>query len=193
MEKVSCSCVLGKAKPRLAMWISMQGSELTSLLPTDVRHWWPIIKNVFTSSAVRGVSSDMMAAFCNANEFMFLSLDATIKCCMGVMGQESYRAPKHKRDAAPFDDTDSLRRVLTVRGRTGAVLAMIPISSEKAEEVCMALGAVLPAAGLQQVQCVASDSASVKLYTHLRRIMPGLQSLLLDPIHLSIVYEHLGL
>ena len=171
----------------------MQGSQLTSLLPTDVRHWWPIIEDVFTSSAVRSLSADMVTAFCNANEFRFVSLDATIKCCMGVMGQESYRAPKHKRNAAPFDDTDSLRRVLTVRGRTGAVLAMLPVSSEKAEVVSMALGEALPAAGLQQVECVASDAASLKLYTQLRRVMPGLQCLALDPIHLSIVYEQLGL
>ncbi|CAE7280042.1 ABCB1 [Symbiodinium necroappetens] len=165
-----------QAKPRLAMWISMQGSQLTSLLPTDVSHWWPSIEDVFTSSAVRSLSSDMMAAFCNSNEFGFLSLDATIKCCMSVMGQESYiPCLKHKRDAAPFDDNDSLRRVLTVRGRTGAVLAMIPVSSEKAEEVTMALGQALPAAGLQQVQCTPSDAASLKLFTQLRRIMPGVE------------------
>ena len=46
---------------------------------------------------------------------------------------------------------------------------------------------VLP--GLNQVECVASDNASTKLYTQLRRIMPNLQCLCLDPIHLPIVYE----
>ena len=40
---------LTKAKPRILLWVAMKGSELASLLPTDVRHWWPIIEDVFTS------------------------------------------------------------------------------------------------------------------------------------------------
>ena len=78
-----------------------------------------------------------------------------------------------------------------MRGRTGAVLGMIAISSEKAPEICLALSEVLPAQGLAQVECVASDSASLKLHAELKSIMPNLQYLMLDPIHLSIVYEQL--
>ena len=126
-----------------------------------------------------------------ANEFSFISIDATIKCCMGVMGQESYRAPRNVRNAAVFDDLSAVRRVLTVRGTTGALLAMLPVSSEKAEEVSLTLAQNLPAKGLAQVQCVASDTTSHKLYAELRRVMPNLQCLSLDPIHLAIVYEPL--
>ena len=108
---------------------------------------------------------------------------------MGVLGQESYRCSKAKRNEAPFDDDTALRRVLTARGSTGAVLAMIAVPSEKAEAVCDALLQNLPAEDLDQVECVASDNASTKLYTQLRRIMPKLQCLCLDPIHLPIVYE----
>ena len=176
----------------MAMFIATTGSELLSLLPTDVRHWWPIIEDIFTSPAVQKLSSEIIEAFCTSNEFGVMSLDATIKCCMGVMGQESYRASKQKRNAAPFDDRAALRRVLTARGRTGAVLAMIAVPSEKAEDVSAALSEALPPRGLQQVQCVASDCASMKLYTNLRRIMPNLQCLTLDPVHLPIVYEQLG-
>ena len=132
-----------------------------------------------------------MNDFCRSKEFEYVSIDATIKCCMSVMGQESYRASREKRNQAPFDDETALRRVLSVRGRTGAVLAMIPVSSERAEEVCLALATHIPAEGLKQVQCVASDNATHKLYAELRRIMPNLQCLALDPIHLCIVYENL--
>ena len=68
---------------------------------------------------------------------------------------------------------------------------MIPVSSERAEEVCLALATHIPAEGIKQVQCVASDNATHKLYAELRRIMPNLQCLALDPIHLCIVYENL--
>ena len=98
----------------MAMVITANGSELASLLPTDVRHWWPIVEDVFTSTAVQSLSADILEAFCASNEFGVVTLDATIKCCMGIMGQESYRAPKKKRNAAPFDDIAALRRVLTV-------------------------------------------------------------------------------
>ena len=180
-----------KAKIRIASSILRTGSELVSLLPTHTRHWWPIIEDIFTSTSVKRICADIMTEFCRSKEFEYVSIDATIKCCMSVMGQESYRASREKRNQAPFDDETALRRVLSVRGRTGALLALIPVSSERAEEVCLALATHLPAEGLRQVQCVASDNATHKLYAELRRIMPNLQCLALDPIHLCIVYEKL--
>ena len=90
------------------------------------------------------LQNDAIEALCALHEFQYLSLDATIKCCMGVMGQESHRAAKEKRNMAPFDDFHALRRVLTVRGRTGAVIAMVAVSSERAEEVVLALAENLP-------------------------------------------------
>ena len=107
------------------------------------------------------------------------------------MGQESYRCNAAKRNEAPFGDATALRRVLTARGRS-AVLAMEAVPNERAEEVAKTLANSLPAKGLHQVQCLASDSASLKLYSEMRRIMPNLQCLCLDPIHLSIVYEQRG-
>ena len=57
-------------------------------------------------------------------EFLCISVDATLRCCMPVMGQASYRAPAEVRRQAAFTDEDSWRRVLTVRGRTGAELSI---------------------------------------------------------------------
>ena len=130
--------------------------------------------------------------FSDQQEFESISIDATVKCCMSVMGQESYRCSSAKRNSAPFGDDAAYRRVLTVRGRTSAVLAMSAMQTERAEDVRAALADALPPAGLQQVQCVAADNASLKLHTELVRIMPNLHALCLDPIHLSIVYERLG-
>ena len=120
-------------------------------------------------------SCDAIGALCSLHEFQNLSLDAAIKCCMGVMGQESHRAAKGKRNMAPFDDFRASRWVLTVRGRTGAVVALVAVSSQRAEEMVLALAAHLPARGLSQVQCLASDSASKKLNAELKQIMPNLQ------------------
>ena len=139
----------------MAMFIATKGSELTSLLPTDVRHWWPIIEDVFTSTAVQSLSAEVLEAFCASHEFGVVTLDATIKCCMGIMGQESYRAPKKKRDAAPFDDNAALRRVLTVRGRTGAVLAMIAALREgRSSDPGSWPGSTLQGADAGSVRCL---------------------------------------
>ena len=103
--------------------------------------------------------------------FEYLSVDATIKCCMGVMGQASYKVSSAVRNAAAFDDAASLRRVLTVRGRTGAVLAIPAIPSEKAEHISTALLAALPGEGLCQVKSVATDDPSIRLFASLKAIL----------------------
>jgi hypothetical protein len=51
---------------------------------------------------------------------MSLSIDCTLKICMSIQGQASHRPSSAVRNAACFDDAHSLRRVLTIRGRTGA-------------------------------------------------------------------------
>ena len=65
----------------------------------------------------------------------YISMDVTLKLCMKLMGQASYRAPKHVREEAPFGDEVARRRLLTVRGRKGAVLIMHPLQSEASEQI----------------------------------------------------------
>ena len=142
-----------------------RGVRLLSLLPTATAH-------VFSSPPAQEQKQAMLRYFSDQQEFESFSIDATVKCCMSVMGQESHRCSSAKRNSAPFGDDAAYRRVLTVRGRTSAVLAMSAMQTERAEDVRAALADALPPAGLQQVQCVAADNASLKLYTELVRIMP---------------------
>ena len=44
------------------------------------------------------------------------------RCCQSVMGQGYHRASAAVRAEAAFADRESLRKVVTVRGRTGAAL-----------------------------------------------------------------------
>ena len=180
-----------KARSRITRAMMQRGSELASLLPTDVRHWWPIVEDIFGSPRLAEIMNRMTSFFTQSREYEYISIDATIKCCVSVLGQESWRANVVVRNQAPFDDMSAYRRVLTVRGRTGAVLGMFPVATEKAEEIAMALGSNLPSQGLRQVMSVAADNATGKLYTALRRVMPNLQCLSLDPLHLAMVYEQL--
>ena len=180
-----------QARPRVAAELVSRGCLLTSLLPTRTGHWWPMIEDIFNRPPVVRTMHAIETFYCTNKEYESISIDATVKCCMAVLGQESYRCNAERRNAAPFGDDTAFRRVLTVRGKTSAVLAMVPISSEQADEVALALAQCLSADALRQIRWVASDNASLKLYSALSRIMPNLHGLALDPIHLCIVYESL--
>ena len=85
---------------------------------------------------------------------------------------------------------DAIHTVVTVRGRSGAVVGFWPLISEKAEHLQEAFLRNLPQAALDQVQCVATDAPSSLMFSLLRSIMPNLQCLCLDPVHLAIKYEY---
>ena len=70
-----------------------------------------------------------------SQEFLCLSIDATLKVCMTAQGQANYRASAQVRNAACFDDGHSLRRVLTIKGHTGAVLGIVPVPCEDSPKI----------------------------------------------------------
>ena len=110
-----------------------------------------------------------------------VSADATLKVCMALKGQASRRAKADVRNSACFGDAEALRRLLTVRGRTGAVLGLVPIVSEKDEFIANALKGSLSQNVLCQIQFI---------FQTLNTICPNLKCLCLGPIHLAIVYEY---
>ena len=109
---------------------------------------------------------------------------------MAIKGQANYRSSKAVRDAACFGDNEALRRVLTIRGRTGAVLAIKLIKSEEATEIAQCLEEVMSVSARNQVHYLATDSPSHKLMQHLKVVLPSLKGILLDSVHLAIVYEY---
>ena len=123
------------------------------------------------------------------DEWHYISMDATPKLCMKLMGQASYRSPKSVRNEAPFGDDVAWRRLLTIRGRTGAVLLLHPLQNESADQVVDALAQNLSADQLRAVVHVGTDQPSEKLFNQLKAVCPSMRSLGLDPIHLAIVYE----
>ena len=175
---------------RLHLRCLESGNELGNLFPTHTRHWWPIVEDIFSSSAVNSLLATLQLAFHNACEYTCISIDATLKVAMSIKGQASYRASKRVRNEACFGDDEALRRVLTVRGQTGAVLAIQLIKGEDAPEVAGCLEQCLPYSSRLQVFYIMSDSPSVKLLQALQLVCPNLKGLALDPVHLAIVYEY---
>ena len=167
-----------------------QGSRMTTMFQTNSRHWHPVMEDVAFSDAFELKLSEMTSCLEGNDEWHYISMDATMKICLKVMGQESYRAPKDRREAAPFPDEIAFRRVLTVRGRSGAVLLLHPLQGEASGQVVAGLRENFTDTQLKQVRHVAYDSPSEELYGELLAICPNMQSLMLDPVHLAIVYEY---
>jgi hypothetical protein len=96
-------------------------------------------------------------------ELDYLSIDATVKCAFKIIGQSTYHASAEARNAAVISDDEALYRVLTVRGRTGAVLLITGIKSETSSLVAAALKSGLSDSHRAQVRHVASDNLSGEL------------------------------
>ena len=132
----------------------------------------------------------MLKVLEEAEEWTYISTDATLKTCLKLKGQESYRASKRVRNEAPFPDASAWRRLLTVRGRTGAVLLLEPVRTEKCEDIMEAFEKNFSDIAFQQIRYMATDQPSPKLQQWLSARCANFICLCLDPIHLAIVYEY---
>ena len=142
------------------------------------------------SPKITQIGQDLTAELLDHKEFEVLSIDATMRCCLSILGQARPRTAKVERDAAVFRGDDALTRVLTVRGRSSAVLLMEALSSDDSEACVRALADHLPARGLAQTSYVLVDNPSQKYWKELRTICPSLQVLALDPVHLAMTCEY---
>ncbi|CAE7263239.1 unnamed protein product, partial [Symbiodinium sp. KB8] len=91
---------------------------------------------------------------------------------------------------AVFSGEGALTRVVTVRGRTNAVLGLLPVPTDDAVSCARALADMIPARGLAQVQHVSVDNPSSKLFQEFRLICPNLQIMTLDSVHLAMTWEY---
>jgi len=120
-------------------------------------------------------------------EYESISVDATMRVTLSILGQPHPRAPQ---DAAAYDSKTRLTRVHTVRGRTSAVLAMTPMSGENTTTYARVLSEAIPAGAHGQVRFIATDDPSPALWREVSKVLPNLEIMTLDPVHLAIVYEY---
>jgi hypothetical protein len=123
-------------------------------------------------------------------EYIAISIDATMRSCMSILGQAHHRASREIKAQSAIGEKDSLKRVITVRGRTGAVLLMLAVKSDNAEETALAISENFSITACGQVKYIAVDNPSSKLINELLPSMPNLSIMALDPVHLAIAYEY---
>ena len=116
-------------------------------------------------------------------------MDGTVRMAMRVKGQGNYREPKEVRESYVVGDSEAKRRILTVRGRTGAVLMMDPVKSEGAYDVMEHFVANVAEEIRVQVKYLATDQPSATLHKHLSLAFPSLRAVYLDEVHLCILWH----
>ena len=60
------------------------------------------MEDIFYSDAVNQLFAQSMAEAVHHTEFESVSVDATLKCCLSILGQSSYRAGPQERASAAF-------------------------------------------------------------------------------------------
>ncbi|CAE7313439.1 unnamed protein product, partial [Symbiodinium microadriaticum] len=185
-EVLMCSAKVYALHARL---LAIFPGATSSLLPCHANHWWPMIEDIFLSERVRSFEQELENELVQHQEFEFISMDATLRCCLPVMGQAHPRASREVKAQAVFHGESALTRASWLR-RTNAVLMLAATATEETEILVQAMAEKLPAAGLQQVRCVTVDNPSGKLWKGLRCICPNLQILCLDPVHLAMTCEY---
>ncbi|CAJ1355420.1 unnamed protein product [Effrenium voratum] len=181
-ERIFHEMLLNHAKvktawPRLMLDSARAGNVLTNLLPTHTASWWPLVEDIFRSTECLSLMSRLLRMAVRHDEYKYLSVDGTFRVCLSLLGQAGFNEPAAVRQQYPFKDDTSFRRIITMRGRTGA------------EEVSSCIQKALPDQALEQVKCVATDNPSSKLVNALAQRLPNLSCVVLDATHASMHYE----
>lgn len=165
------------------------GNELTNLLPTHTKSWWPLVEDVFMSPAVADMSSALLEQAISHDDCQSLSIDGTFRICFSLLGQARFDAPKSVRDTFPFHGDAAVTRVISIRGRTGSVLGLLPAADESSGELVRCIKESLPACAWDQIQHIATDNPSAKLHEDFAAAFPHFRGLSLDPTHAAMRYE----
>ena len=80
---------LQEALNRIQLHVCLAGCELSNLFPTNGKVMWRLAQDVFELSPVRNLMRCFMDQMHAHAEFETITVDATVKICMAIMGQAS--------------------------------------------------------------------------------------------------------
>lgn len=74
-----------------------------------------MIEDIFLSERVRSFEQELENELVQHQEFEFISMDATLRCCLPVMGQAHPRASREVKAQAVFHGESALTRASWLR------------------------------------------------------------------------------
>ncbi|CAE7621147.1 unnamed protein product [Symbiodinium sp. KB8] len=99
--------------------------ECASLLPRHSKHWWPIVEDIFISPPIQRMTEDIMHELIAHEELETISMDATMRCCLPVLGQAHPRATAQQKDAAVFRGESARTRASRCLNQSGSSNRML--------------------------------------------------------------------
>jgi len=179
-EFVRAEIIMSKAKvndliPKAIRRAIDHGNALASLYPLHCKSWWPLIEDVFNSTAANELMDSYFSKLLAHNEMKSLSIDSTMRCCFGIFDQKGQKANR--------------RKVITVRGLTSCPLLIHPLRSDHAVNVKDLLCETWSLDIRSKVEFIAVDNPSRRYWTTLLSAFPNMKVMVLDTVHLAIAYE----
>ena len=163
---------------------AVTGNELGNLHPTHGKTMWRLVEDIFDLPPLLQTKEHLMRKLQGLGEFERLSIDGTAKVCLRTLGQRRCAAPIAQVSEPSLD-----RRVLTVRGSSGAVLALSLIREEAADQMAETFARKLSMNQRACVVFIATDAPSRHMWSTYTLVFPNLECLSLDPTHLCMHYE----
>ena len=180
---------LQEALTRVQLHVGTLGCELGNLLPLHSKVMWKVAQDIFDLAPVRDLFSGFFAQLTEHEEFETLSIDGTVKVCLGIMGQSGASAVRKNVHAAAMPEADHLRKLVTVRGRSGGVLALRLVREESVDGIARQVLECFSEEQRLQVKYVGVDNPSRAMHVAFKQVFPSLVCLFLDVTHLAMNYE----
>ena len=187
-QAMICKSSIGGTAIKMAEIMTLQGSQLTSLMPSGHPWWTSALAATFVSPASAELWESFMAVWLSTFEFQSLSIDCTFRMMYSLKGQAPHSAPASTHHDQALPPEEARHALLTVKGATGAVVLMKPLKWESAEEIKEAV-AELPAECKRQVTHVATDDPGRLLFLELQSVFPNLEFMSLDGLHMAYRME----
>ena len=166
------------------------GGQLSSLLPRATNGFWAnVLEDLVQSPPFYEYQASLLNQCAEHEEFRYLSVDATFKINLKIIGQANFHSSQSARENAAIPESSAAYRTLTCRGRTGAAVLLEVVRSEKASVVAETFANSLPQAHREQVLHVASDAPSAEMVRVLKETLPNLRSVALDAMHIVMIYQ----
>ena len=106
--------------------------QLVSLVPRATNGFWTnVMEDLMQSPSLVSYREGLFTQCFENEEFDYISIDATFKINLKVIGQANFHSSQSSRDAAAIPESEAAYRTLTCRGRTGATLLVRVVRSEK--------------------------------------------------------------
>ena len=187
-EAVLCKCKFREILDRFRVRAADALNPLVHILPNKSR-WHGLVEDVWDSPPVREWKRSAESQLIRNHEYFVLSVDTSVKKCFPILGQ----IPPHARAAEyppPFEGEHALKEIVSVLGRTSAVVLLEAVPSKADEVVAGCIGANLPDKAKSQTQFIYTDGPTNGQFKRFKDVFPNLLVLALDTTHLAMNYEY---